>query len=74
MPRLPDGLLRRQAERALAALVLPAEIVAGDCLVCSKSARLAGAGKTTKLRLKHLAFRNDADAMRLVLESITAHR
>jgi pimeloyl-ACP methyl ester carboxylesterase len=70
-PQLPEGLLRRQAERLIAALVLPPEIVKGDGVVSAKSANLPGAGRSTRLPLRHLAFRDDPEAIRLVLESIT---
>ncbi len=71
LPGMPDGLLKRQAERFLASLELPAEITKGDCIVSVQSANLSGAGKSTKLKLRHLAFRQDEEVMRLVLESIT---
>ncbi|MFO0845512.1 MAG: hypothetical protein U0797_24530 [Gemmataceae bacterium] len=71
VPTMPEGLLRRQAERLVASLALPAEIVKGDCVVSIKSANLSGAGGSTKLKLRHLAFRTDPEAIRLTLEAIT---
>jgi pimeloyl-ACP methyl ester carboxylesterase len=68
---LPAGLVRRQAEKLLRAMTLPAELLQGDGVVSVESARLAGAAKTTKLRLRHLAFRSHPDALRLVSEALT---
>jgi hypothetical protein len=69
---LAEGLLRHEAERLVASLVLPPEVLRGDVIVSAASARLPGAARTTRLRLRHLAFRWDPEAIRLVLESVVA--
>lgn len=70
LPAVPEGIGRRQAEKLLAALVLPAEILYGDGVVSTTSARLSGVNKSTKVRLGHLALRSDPEAMKLTLDAI----
>ncbi|MFO0878795.1 MAG: alpha/beta fold hydrolase [Gemmataceae bacterium] len=71
LPALPDGLTRRQTEKFLSCLVLPAEIISGDGVVAISSGKLAGAKSLTRFALGHLAFRSDPNAIQKVLDLIS---
>lgn len=67
---LPPGVLRAAGLRWAGGVGLPREVLQGDLVVSTASARLRGARRVTKVPLNHLALRTDPDVRRQVLAAV----
>jgi pimeloyl-ACP methyl ester carboxylesterase len=68
--RLHPGLLRDQCSRLVEQMELPAEVLDGDLIVSTDSARLKGAGKTTGTHHHHQELKTEKDVMRLTVQTL----
>ncbi len=70
MPRMKSMVLRRQIQRRIEKLRIPAEIARGDLVVSANSALLNDAGRSTRTALNHEQFETDESVIEEIADSI----
>jgi pimeloyl-ACP methyl ester carboxylesterase len=70
LPRMDSTVLRRQIQRRIEKMRIPAEITRGDLVVSADSALLKNAGHSTRTALNHEQFKTDENVIEDVTNSL----